>query len=71
MSLIDTVYASEGVTAGAPGGLLDSFGLDPRLFLLQLANFIIVAIILWFLILKPLTKKLSERQKVIEDSLEN
>lgn len=51
--------------------ILDSFGLNLRLFLFQFANFIIVAVILWFLILKPLTKKLSERQHIIEDSLDN
>ncbi len=52
-------------------GILASFGIEPALFLFQLGNFIVVAVILWFLILKPLTAKLAERQKVIDGSLEN
>ncbi|MEK7125357.1 MAG: hypothetical protein AAB880_00375 [Patescibacteria group bacterium] len=51
--------------------ILDSFGLNWHLFLFQLANFAIVAVILWFLILKPLSGKLTERQKLIDDSLDN
>ena len=52
-------------------GLLASLGLNGQLFAFQLLNFAIVALILWFLILKPLTKTLSERQKRIEESLDN
>lgn len=76
MSIIDHVYARSEAAVGAaseqaPEGLFASFGLEPKLFLFQLGNFIVVALILWFLILKPLVKKLSERQQVIEDSLAN
>lgn len=76
MNFVDHVYASTGAAVGAASGqaregLLASFGLEPKLFLFQLGNFIIVAGILWFLILKPLTKKLAERQVLIEGSLEN
>ncbi len=71
MKLIDIVYASTEVTEKAPEGLLASFGIDWRLFLFQLANFAIVAAILWWLILKPLVKKLAERQAIIEESLAN
>ena len=55
----------------AEGGVLADLGINGTLFVSQLVNFAIVAVILWFLILKPLTKKMSERQRIIEDSLEN
>jgi len=74
MIFIDIVHASsEAATEAAEvqTGILGSLGLDPKLFLFQLINFIIVALILWFLILKPLTKKLAERQRVIDESLDN
>ncbi len=52
------------------GGVAASLGLNAQLFVFQLLNFAIVAAILWFLILKPLTKKLEERKKIINDSLD-
>lgn len=51
-------------------GLAASLGLDVKLFAFQLLNFAIVAAIIWFMILKPLTKKLEERKKIIDDSLD-
>ncbi|MFA7315164.1 MAG: F0F1 ATP synthase subunit B [Candidatus Magasanikbacteria bacterium] len=48
-----------------------SLGLNTQLFVFQLFNFTLVAVILWFLILKPLTKKLEERKKMIDDSIDN
>jgi len=75
MFFIDIVHASsEAASAAAEGaqeGLLASLGINVTLFLFQLANFIVVALILWFLILKPLTKKMAERQKIIDESLDN
>ncbi len=74
MSVIDIVHASSAVAGAprrAPDGIAASFGLDVYLFLFQLANFAIVAVILWFLVLKPLSKKLAERQKLIDESLDN
>ncbi len=50
---------------------LAGLGINGTLFVAQLINFTIVALILWFLILKPLTKKMSERQKMIDDSIDN
>lgn len=75
MNFIDIAYASETTaevaeTAGETG-VLASLGLDGRLFAFQLINFAIVAIILWFLVLKPLVKKLTERQKLIDAGLDN
>lgn len=74
MNLIDIAYASSEAaaeSAASQTGLLASLGIEPKLFIFQLVNFIIVALILWFLILKPLTKKLAERQAIIEESLAN
>ncbi|TAN32941.1 ATP synthase F0 subunit B [Patescibacteria group bacterium] len=75
MFLIDIAYASESAEAAAEtasgGGVLASLGIDPVLLIFQLINFAVVAAILWFLILKPLTKKMAERQNMIDDSLQN
>jgi len=60
-----------GHEASTEEGLLASLGINGQLFTFQLINFAVVAMILWFLILKPLTSKLTERQKKIEESLDN
>lgn len=75
MNLFDIAYASEAAakateTAGETG-MMASLGLDGRLFVFQLINFAIVTVILWFLVLKPLIKKLIERQKLIDEGLDN
>ena len=73
--LIDIAYASETAVkvgeAAAEGGVLASLGINGTLFVFQLINFAVVAVVLWYLILKPLTKKMSERQKMIDDSIDN
>ena len=51
-------------------GVLASLGLNGQLFIFQLINFAIVAAIVWFLILRPLTKKMEERRKIIDASLD-
>lgn len=51
-------------------GVLGSLGLNGQLFAFQLINFAIVAAIVWFLILKPLTKKMEERRVMINESLD-
>jgi len=56
--------------AMADEGLAASLGLNGQLFAFQLLNFVVVAVIVWFLILKPLTKKLEERKKLIDESLD-
>jgi len=73
MQFFDTVYASDGSTEGVPAkaGVLASLGINGALLTAQLINFALVACILWFLILKPLVKKLAERQKMIDDSIAN
>jgi len=52
-------------------GVLESLGINAQMFVFQLINFALVAAVLWFLILKPITKKMTERQKMIDDSLDN
>lgn len=52
-------------------GVLASLGINGQLFLFQFINFTIVAIIVWFLILKPLTQKMEERKKIIDESIDN
>jgi F-type H+-transporting ATPase subunit b len=68
---IDIAYASEVAKATADEGVLASLGIHGVQFLEQLFSFALVSVILWFLILKPLTKKMAERQKMIEDSVDN
>ena len=76
MNFIDSAYAqSEGETvhetASGGSGVLGTLGINGSLFIFQLINFTLVAAVVWFLILKPVTKKMSERQKAIEHSLDN
>jgi F-type H+-transporting ATPase subunit b len=63
--------ASESKEGGTGSGPLAALGINPTLFAFQLINFAIVASIIWFLILKPLTKKMNERQKLIDESIDN
>ena len=55
----------------ADGNVLTSLGINGQLFLFQLLNFAIIAVVVWFLILKPLTKKMEERKKMIDESIDN
>ncbi|HLD61050.1 MAG TPA: F0F1 ATP synthase subunit B [Patescibacteria group bacterium] len=67
------LYATAAETREAPAneGVLASLGINGSLFVAQLINFALVALTLWYLILKPLTKKMSERQDIIDKSLTN
>lgn len=55
----------------AEQGVAATLGLNGQLFVMQLINFAIVVVILWFLILRPLVKILDERKKLIDESIEN
>lgn len=74
---IDIAHASTEATehvaetAVENPGLLASLGIQPQQLAFQWINFAIVVAVLWFLILKPLTKVLSERQKMVNDSINN
>jgi len=50
--------------------VLAALGLDTHIFVSQLINFVIVFLVVWFLILKPLTKKMEERKNIIDESLD-
>lgn len=65
-----TTNATTEHTEAAEDGLLSSVGINGQLFVFQLINFAIVGAIVWFLILKPLTKKMEERKKLIDESLD-
>lgn len=56
-------------TASADQSVFASLGLNVQGFAWQLFNFALVGAIVWFLILKPLTKKMDERKKIIDESL--
>jgi len=76
MIFTNIAYASEGeetqnTETSTEGGVLSSLGISPGLFISQLINFTLIFLIVWFLILKPLTKKMTERQKMIDDSIDN
>ncbi|HYE60004.1 MAG TPA: F0F1 ATP synthase subunit B [Candidatus Kapabacteria bacterium] len=55
---------------GTEEGLLASVGLNGQLFVFQLVNFLLVMATVWYLMLKPLTKKMEERRRIIDDSLD-
>ena len=75
MQLINIALAAEEQptesTTAASDSPLAGLGINGTLFVAQLINFALVAMVLWFLILKPLTKKMTERQKMIDDSIDN
>lgn len=52
-------------------GVLASLGLNGQLFVFQLLNFALVSAILWFLILRPLVRKMEERRVKINESLDH
>jgi F-type H+-transporting ATPase subunit b len=63
----ETQAATEG---GHTGGVAETLGINAGLFVSQFINFVLVFLVIWFLILKPLTKKLEERRKIIDESLD-
>lgn len=75
MIFTNTVHAAgsshETANSSADDSVLASLGINGPLFVAQLINFALVFMVLWFLILKPLTKKMTERQKMIDDSIDN
>jgi len=67
----DSAEVSEELASIANESVLAGLGINGSMFLAQLVNFAVVSAILWFLILKPITKKMAERQKMIDDSIAN
>lgn len=62
---------SSHIAEEADDSVLGSLGFDLNLFAFQFINVAIVFCILWFLILKPLVKKLKERQDIVGKSLDD
>lgn len=62
--------AAEAAKEGS-GGVIGTLGINWKLFLAQLVNFLIVLLIFWKWIVKPITDTLSARQKKIEEGLQN
>ena len=51
--------------------LLDAFGIDWKLLIAQAINFGVLLIILWLVLYKPVMKVLDERQKKIQQGVED
>ena len=49
--------------------LLDGFGINLKLLLAQIVNFVVLLLILWKFAYKPILKMLDKRKETIEDSL--
>lgn len=66
--MIDAVFAKELAEKTSVAG---SLGLNLKLFIAQLVNFAVVVLVLWRFAWKPLMKVMKERQKRIDEGLEN
>lgn len=71
--MFDIVYAAtEAVNeAEAAGGPVGALGINLKLFIAQLINFAVILFVLWRWAYRPLLKVMHERQKTIQDSLDN
>ncbi len=67
IGLVETAHAASEASTGGVAAL----GLDWRLFLGQLLNFMVVGLVLWRFVLKPVSAALQKRQKIVEESLKN
>lgn len=68
MATMNTEASNLGVAQDQ--SVFASLGLDTHIFVSQLINFVLVFLVIWFLILKPLTKKMEERKNIIDESLD-
>ena len=59
----------EETAEGPIGAVAGQFGLNGTMFAAQLVNFLIVMIILWAFVYKPVTRMLEERSEKIEKSM--
>ena len=50
--------------------IIETFHIDWQLLIAQVINFLIVLMVLWYLVLKPLMKMMEKRTETIEKSLE-
>ncbi|OGH64202.1 MAG: ATP synthase F0 subunit B [Candidatus Magasanikbacteria bacterium RIFCSPHIGHO2_01_FULL_41_23] len=70
MSAQNETTSNETLEKGSEESVLASLGINSQLFVWQLINFALVAFVVWYKILKPLTKKLDERKTIIDESLD-
>ena len=71
--MFDIVYAAtEAVNeAEAATGPIGALGINLKLFIAQLINFAVILLVLWRWAYRPLLSIMHERQKTIQDSLDN
>ena len=67
----ETTTASEHADEGGVAGIATSFGLRGDLFAAQLVNFLIVLVVLWWFALRPIMRKLEEREKLVKKSVDD
>lgn len=66
----ETTTAVEHATE-APESVLGTFGIHGDLFLAQLVNFLLVLIVLWRFVYKPILGMLDKREKEVAQSVKN
>lgn len=72
MNISDIILAAEeAIQTQQSEGVLGTLGINWKLFIAQLVNFVIVLFVFWKWIVKPLGKTLTSRQEKIERGLKN
>lgn len=74
--MIDIVYAATeagkvAAETAESSGPIGTLGINLKLFLAQLINFLVILLVLWRWAYRPLLRVMHERQKTIHDSLDN
>lgn len=67
----DVAYTTQGTQQQGEneGGGIAKLGLNGQIFFAQMINFLVVMIVLWRFVYKPVVRMLDERQKKIEDGV--
>ncbi|MEK7102242.1 MAG: F0F1 ATP synthase subunit B, partial [Patescibacteria group bacterium] len=70
---IEIVHAATEATSEveAATGPIGTLGINLKLFIAQLINFSVILLVLWRWAYRPLLRVLHERQKTIQDSVDN
>jgi len=68
-ALAATSEAGHAAASAGGGNVLDMFGVNVPMFIGQLINFAVIIFLLWKWVFGPITKKLSERQDLIEKNI--
>ena len=64
------VLAAAAAEAGENSGLIGQFGIDGKIIIAQIINFVIVAALLYRFAFKPILATMEDRQKKISDGLQ-